>query len=143
MLNTVNRQRRDLQCQVGDLVLLSAANLKLHLGTKHVKQFAPKFIGPFEVLERVADGRAYRIDLPSYMRLHPTLPSLRPYAVDTVSGRAQAAPKPDYLLCATRTRVPYIAITTIVHRNIVNSNALSFYPHSSLSKHSDQTNLTA
>jgi hypothetical protein len=47
------------------------------------------------------------------------------------------------LLCVTRTRVPYIASTTLVHRNIVNSNATSFYPHSSLKKHSDQTSLTA
>jgi hypothetical protein len=64
---TVNRQRRDLQFQVGDLVLLGTANLKLPLGTKRVKKFAPKFIDPFEVLERVADGRACRIDLPSHM----------------------------------------------------------------------------
>jgi hypothetical protein len=56
MLNTVNRQRTDLQFQVGDLVLLSTANLKLPLGTKRVKAFEPKFIGPFEVLEQVADG---------------------------------------------------------------------------------------
>jgi hypothetical protein len=46
------------------------------------------------------------------------------------------------LLCVTRTRVPYIASATLVHRNTVNSNALSFSPHSSLSKHSDQTSLT-
>jgi hypothetical protein len=56
---TVHRQRRDLQFQVGDLVLLRTANLKLPLGTKSVKTFVPKFIGPFEVLDRVADGRAY------------------------------------------------------------------------------------
>jgi RNase H-like domain found in reverse transcriptase len=30
------------------------------------------------------------------------------------------------LLCVTRTRIPYIASTTLVHRNVVNSNALSF-----------------
>jgi hypothetical protein len=47
------------------------------------------------------------------------------------------------VLCVTRTRVPYIASTTLVHRNIVASNALSFYPHSSFTKHSDQTSLTA
>jgi hypothetical protein len=47
------------------------------------------------------------------------------------------------LLCVTRTPVPYIASTTLVHRIIVNSSALSFCPYSSLSKHSDQTSLTA
>jgi hypothetical protein len=47
------------------------------------------------------------------------------------------------VLCITRTRVSYMASTTLVHRNIVNINATSFYPHSSLSKHSDQTSLTA
>jgi hypothetical protein len=98
MLATVNRQRRDLQFQVGDLLLLSTANKKLPLGTKRVKKFAPKFIGPFEVLQHVADGRAYRIDLPSHMRLHPTfhVSSLTPYVLDTASGRAQAVAKPDY-----------------------------------------------
>jgi hypothetical protein len=49
----------------------------------------------------------------------------------------------EVLLCVTRTRVPYIASITLVHRNIVNSNALSCYSHSSLSKHSGQTSLTA
>jgi hypothetical protein len=49
-----------------------------------------------------------------------------------------AAPKPGSsegfrLLCVTRTRVPYIASTTLVHRNIVNSNVLSFY-HTPLSQ---------
>jgi transposase InsO family protein len=72
MTATVNQQRKELQFQVGDLVLLSTANLKLPLGTKRIKKFAPKFIGPFAVLERVAEGRAYRIELPSHMRIHPT-----------------------------------------------------------------------
>jgi Chromo (CHRromatin Organisation MOdifier) domain len=98
MTATVNQQRKELQFQVGDLVLLSTANLKLPLGTKRIKKFAPKFIGPFAVLERVAEGRAYRIELPSHMRIHPTfhVSALRPYVVDTVLGRAQPAPKPDY-----------------------------------------------
>jgi hypothetical protein len=58
-------------------------------------------------------------------------------------GRATTAAIPrSRLLCVTRTRIPHIESTTRVHRNIVNSNALSF-PHSSLSKQSDQTSLTA
>jgi hypothetical protein len=79
-------------------VLLSTANLKLPLGAKRVKKPLLKYIGPFEVLERVADGRSYRIDLSSHMRLHPTfhVPSLRPYFADTVSDKAHEAPKPDY-----------------------------------------------
>jgi RNase H-like domain found in reverse transcriptase len=40
------------------------------------------------------------------------------------------------LLCVTRTRVPYIASTTLVHRYIVNSNATPVI-------HSNQTGITA
>jgi Plant transposon protein len=65
------------------------------------------------------------------------------YVFFGVPGAANDINVLETLLFVTRTRVPYIASTTLDHRNVVNSNALSFYPHSSLSKHSDQTSLTA
>lgn len=50
----------------GDLVLLSTQNLKL----KTPKKFAPKFVGPFRILETVG-SLAYRLALPEqYSRLH-------------------------------------------------------------------------
>jgi hypothetical protein len=56
-------------------------------------------------------------------------------AVESRKGLVAAEDKAGRLLCVTRTRVPYIARTTLVHRNIVNidiSNAPSLYPHSPL-----------
>jgi hypothetical protein len=49
------------------------------------------------------------------------------------------------VLRVTRTRVPYVASTTLVPRYVVNSNATPFIPShlSSLLKDSNQTGLTA
>jgi hypothetical protein len=44
------------------------------------------------------------------------------------------------LLCVTRTRVPYIASTTLVHRNVVDIVISNTH---SLTKRSDQTSITA
>jgi Chromo (CHRromatin Organisation MOdifier) domain len=98
MTANVNKSRRDIQFQVGDFVLLSTANLRLPLGTKRVKKLAPKFIGPFSILERIAEGRAYRLELPPHMRLHPTfhVSSLRPFSPDSNPGTTQPEPHPDY-----------------------------------------------
>jgi hypothetical protein len=104
MTANVNKSRRDIQFQVGDLVLLSTANLRLPLGTKRVKKLAPKFIGPFSILERIAEGRAYRLELPPHMRLHPTFHvwSLRSFYPDSNPGRTQPNPTQTTLLMGTR-----------------------------------------
>ncbi|KAG4040185.1 hypothetical protein PC123_g24270 [Phytophthora cactorum] len=64
----------------GSLVLLATQNLPRH----EVSDFgaslpAPRFIGPFTVLER--HGNAYTLDIPSSIRLHPTfyVGRLKPY----------------------------------------------------------------
>jgi hypothetical protein len=68
----VNAHRRDAQFQIGDSVLLSTQNLRLPVGTTRAKKFASRWIGPFSVVDRIADSRAYRLDLPSHIHLHPT-----------------------------------------------------------------------
>lgn len=51
--------------------MLSTKNLKMKPG--RTKKFAPKFIGPFTVVEVLAKGNAYRLNLPhQYRNLHPT-----------------------------------------------------------------------
>ncbi|KAG4037481.1 hypothetical protein PC123_g26955 [Phytophthora cactorum] len=58
----------------GSLVLLATQNLP-----RDASKLAPRFIGPFTVLER--HGNAYTLDIPSSMRFHPTfyVGRLKPY----------------------------------------------------------------
>jgi hypothetical protein len=104
MTANVNKSRRDIQFQVGDLVLLSTANLRLPLGTKRIKKLAPKFIGPFSILERIAEGRAYRLELPPHMRLRPPfhVSSLRPFTQILIRVGLSLNPTQTTLLMGTR-----------------------------------------
>ncbi|KAG4046567.1 hypothetical protein PC123_g18054 [Phytophthora cactorum] len=64
----------------GSLVLLATQNLPRHAVSNFgASKLAPRFIGPFTVLER--HGNAYTLDIPSSMRLHPTfyVGRLKPY----------------------------------------------------------------
>ncbi|KAG3123922.1 hypothetical protein PI126_g23481 [Phytophthora idaei] len=64
----------------GSLVLLATQNLLKHAVPNFgASKLAPRFIGPFIVLER--HGNAYTLDIPSSMRLHPTfyVGRLKPY----------------------------------------------------------------
>ncbi|KAG2796953.1 hypothetical protein PC112_g21994 [Phytophthora cactorum] len=55
----------------GSLVLLATQNLPRHAVSDFgASKLAPRFIGPFTVLER--HGNAYTLDIPYSMRLHPT-----------------------------------------------------------------------
>ncbi|KAG3115678.1 hypothetical protein PI125_g5344 [Phytophthora idaei] len=64
----------------GSLVLLATPNLPRHVVSDFgASKLAPRFTGPFTVLER--HGNAYTLDIPSSMRLHPTfyVGRLKPY----------------------------------------------------------------
>jgi hypothetical protein len=93
----VNAHRRDVQSQIRDSVRLSTQKLRFSVGTTRAKKFASRWIGPCSVVDRIADGRAYRLDLPSHMHLHPTfhVSLLKPYVHDTQSSRLGPAPMPD------------------------------------------------
>ena len=55
----------------GERVLLSTENLPLkNISNLGANKLLPRFIGPFTVLSK--KGNAYTIDIPSYLRLHPT-----------------------------------------------------------------------
>ncbi|KAG2870956.1 hypothetical protein PC114_g27144 [Phytophthora cactorum] len=55
----------------GSLVLLATQNLPRHAVSDFgASKLAPRFIGPFTVLER--HGNTYKLDIPSSMRIHPT-----------------------------------------------------------------------
>jgi len=57
---------------VGDLVLLSTKDLpKTALPSLEANKLQPRFLGPFKVVKRIGKV-SYRLDIPSYLRLHPT-----------------------------------------------------------------------
>ena len=62
-----NKQHRDIQFTVGDLVLFSTQNLRLK-GILHKLQW--KFCGPYKIMEKIGT-QAYQLKLPSTWRIHP------------------------------------------------------------------------
>lgn len=75
-----NKNRKDLDLQVGDKVLLSTKNLPLKTGKS--KKLSPKYIGPFTITERIASGNAYKLELPKHLKnIHPVFNAmvLKPY----------------------------------------------------------------
>jgi hypothetical protein len=93
----VNAHRRDGQFQIGDYVLLSTHNLRFPVDTTRAKKLASRWIGPFSVEDRIADGRAYRLDLKSHAHLHHTfhVRLLKRYVHYNQPSRIRRAPMPD------------------------------------------------
>ncbi len=60
--DNVNSNRKDNQFELGDEVFISTANLALKRGRK---KLSPKFIGPLKVLEKKANGLAYKLKMPT------------------------------------------------------------------------------
>ncbi|KAJ9513012.1 hypothetical protein QJQ45_029213 [Haematococcus lacustris] len=65
-----DQHRRHEEFEVGDLVLLSCANLNLQTAVNSAK-LQPRFVGPFKVLAKHSPV-SYKLDLPSSMRILPT-----------------------------------------------------------------------
>lgn len=82
--NYADRRRRDLEFQVGDYVFLKVSPWKGVFRFGKRGKLNPRFIGPFEVLERIGPV-AYRVALPpSLSRLHNVfhVSVLRKYMAD-------------------------------------------------------------
>ena len=62
-----NKKHKDISFKRGDLISLSTKNLRLKVPAR---KLAPKFIGPFKILDRIGQ-QAYRIALPmEYDKIH-------------------------------------------------------------------------
>ena len=86
-----NKTHKPKAFNQGDLVLLSAKNLKLKYPSK---KMSPKYIGPFRV-ERAVGTQAYRLFMPVGYRIHPVfhVSLLEPY-----NRRPSVSETPEYNL---------------------------------------------
>ena len=65
-----DRRRRPLEFQVGDFVLLKVSPMKGVFRFQRKGKLSPRYIGPFEITERIG-SRAYRLSLPPELaRIH-------------------------------------------------------------------------
>ena len=74
-----NKHRRAHQFKVGDLVLLSGANLKIKMPVT-CRKLQPRRYGPFKIIKEVS-AVAYKLELPECMQIHPVfhVSLLQPY----------------------------------------------------------------
>ncbi|KAA0056807.1 pol protein [Cucumis melo var. makuwa] len=80
----VDVRRKDLEFDVGDMVFLKVAPMKGVLRFEKKGKLSPRFVGPFEILERIGPV-AYRLALPpSFSAVHDVfhVSMLRRYVVD-------------------------------------------------------------
>ncbi len=62
-----NKKRRDVHFKLGQLVLLSTANLNLE---ERAPKLADRYVGPFKIIEVIHQVN-YKLDLPTSMKIHP------------------------------------------------------------------------
>ncbi|TYK21202.1 pol protein [Cucumis melo var. makuwa] len=77
-------RRKDLEFEVGDMVFLKVAPMKGVLRFKKKGKLSPRFVGPFEILERIGPV-AYHLALPpSFFAVHDVfhVSMLRRYVTD-------------------------------------------------------------
>ena len=88
--NYYNKKHREVEHNVGDLVLLSSKSLSFKGVPTKLKK---KFLGPFEIVEKIGT-QAYRLKLPDAWRIHPVfhvslLKPWRPSTVQQVPGEVE------------------------------------------------------
>jgi hypothetical protein len=85
-----DRNKSNLQADVGTEVMLSTKNIKLKM--KGVPKLLPRWIGPFKVLKKINDV-TFKLDLPPSLQIHPVFHAslLKLY----VPGRCTPPPPPE------------------------------------------------
>ncbi|RVW58793.1 Transposon Tf2-2 polyprotein [Vitis vinifera] len=101
MKKYADRDRRSLEFQVGDRVLLKLTPQiwkKISSKTRQ-RGLIPKYDGPFEVIKRIGQV-AYMLKLPERLKLHPTfhVSFLKPYHEDLDAERMQTKRAPPLVM---------------------------------------------
>jgi hypothetical protein len=67
-----NKRRKPIEFRIGDKVMLKVLPWKGVVRFGKIGKLSPKYVGPFEIIERVGEV-AYRLNLPEELRgIHPT-----------------------------------------------------------------------
>jgi len=85
-----DQKRREVELSVGQKVLVSTVNFKL--ANPGIRKLLPKWVGPFEVVERIGEV-AYKLALPPNLKMHNVfhVQLLKPFRDD---GRVRPPPPP-------------------------------------------------
>ena len=85
-----DEKRRPSELSVGQSVLLRTTNLAFKGGG--ARKLFPKWVGPFQVVERVGSA-SYRLELPPYLNVHPVF-HVELLKAFVAGGRHQPPPPP-------------------------------------------------
>jgi hypothetical protein len=94
-------------------VLIQSKHFKLHEFVGLKPKLAPRYLGPFKILENVGPANlAYRVELPSAMkRIHPGFPVAALVLKGYRSGRYQPPPPPEFIDDEPEYEVDWVADT--------------------------------
>lgn len=71
MKTQADKRRRDIQFEVGELVLVKLQPYRKHsIALRKTQKLSMRYFGPFEVLEKIGNV-AYKLKLPDTARIHP------------------------------------------------------------------------
>ncbi len=86
-----DKHRRDVEYKVGDRVLLSTKNIKIR--GKKVSKLMPRFMGPYEIIQRVGKV-AYKLQLPPSSKIFPVfhVSLLKAYKSDPTREQTSSDP---------------------------------------------------
>jgi hypothetical protein len=89
-----DQHRQPKAYQVGDEVLLTNAHFPLTTRTQ-VRKLAPRWLGPFRITA-VISPVAYKLALPSHMRIHPVfhVSQLKDYNIESTQFPGRHHPRP-------------------------------------------------
>jgi hypothetical protein len=64
-----DKRRRDISCEVGDILYLKVSPMRGTMRFKVKGKLAPRYIGPFQILDRKGEV-AYQLELPPQLSPH-------------------------------------------------------------------------
>lgn len=112
-----DQRRREINFQVGDLVLLSTKNFTLPADVHRKRKLSARYAGPYEIVD-VVSKVAYRLKLPEDLSIHPVfhVSLLKAYNATDSHGAAAAGLIPEVLPDGTTEYVVESILDSRTHR---------------------------